>query len=236
MPRLYSSDNDSLIQNLIEQNLELVKKIAWQIFGKVSGIVEIEDLIQQGMEGLIHAAQKYTPKDGVEFNQYAYLRIRGSIIDYLRKNSNLCRTTIKKKQEFDKRFYQLQSKLGREPTKKELIDSLELTEDEYNYWETAFQANKVQSLDAVYDEFSILFASKTINPEESLEDKEIKSILQEGLKTLNQREALVTQLYYVEELNVYEIAEILEISTGRISQIKKVIIEKLRKLVNDKIA
>ena len=94
----------------------------------------------------------------------------------------------------------------------------------------------MQSLDAVYDEFSILFASKTINPEESLEDKEIKSILQEGLKTLNQREALVTQLYYVEELNVYEIAEILEISTGRISQIKKVIIEKLRKLVNDKIA
>ena len=236
MPRLYSSDNDSLIQNLIEQNLELVKKIAWQIFGKVSGIVEIEDLIQQGMEGLIHAAQKYTPKDGVEFNQYAYLRIRGSIIDYLRKNSNLCRTTIKKKQEFDKRFYQLQSKLGRKPTKKELIDSLGLTEDEYNYWETAFQANKVQSLDAVYDEFSILFASKTINPEESLEDKEIKSILHEGLKTLNQREALVTQLYYVEELNVYEIAEILEISTGRISQIKKVIIEKLRKLVNDKIA
>ena len=98
MVNYYSQESDKIIQKLIEENLDLVKKIAWQIFGKVSGSSEIEDLIQQGMEGLIHAAQKYTPKEGVDFKQYAYLRIRGSIIDFLRKNSNLCRTTIKKKQ------------------------------------------------------------------------------------------------------------------------------------------
>ena len=236
MTNYYTSEaQDTSIQKLVKDNLELVKKIAWQIFGKVSGIVEIEDLIQQGMEGLIHAAQKYTPKEGVDFKQYAYLRIRGAIIDYLRKNSNLCRTTIKKKQEFDRSFQKLQSQLNREPSKKELIEFLEITEDEFNYWETAFQANKVQSLDAVYDEFSILFASKTIDPEETLADKEIKSLLKEALKNLNQRETLVTQLYYVEELNVYEIAEVLEISTGRVSQIKKSIVEKLRKIVNEKI-
>ena len=223
------------IQKLIEDNLNLVKKVAWQIHGKVRGIVEIEDLIQQGMEGLIHAAQKYTQKDGVDFNQYAYLRVRGSIIDYLRKNSNLCRTTIKKKQEFDHSFQELQSKLNREPKVSELINELNITNEEYNYWTTAFQANKVQSIDAVYDEFSILFASNSSNPEELADDNEIKEVLKEALKELNQREALVTQLYYVEELNVYEIAEILEISTGRISQIKKSIIVKLRKIVNEKI-
>ena len=88
MNSYYSNEPKNEIKKLIENNLELVRKIAWQIFGKVNNVVEIEDLIQQGMEGLIHAAQKYTHKEGVEFPQYAYLRIRGSIIDYLRKNSN----------------------------------------------------------------------------------------------------------------------------------------------------
>lgn len=235
MVNYYSQESEKIIQKLVEENLDLVKKIAWQIFGKVSGSSEIEDLIQQGMEGLIHAAQKYTPKEGIDFKQYAYLRIRGSIIDFLRKNSNLCRTTIKKKQEFDRSFYKLQSKLGREPSKKEVVDFINITEDEFNYWETAFQANKLQSIDAVYDEFSIIFASKSLSPEDTLADKELKNILKVALKSLNQREALVTQLYYVEELNVYEIAEVLEISTGRVSQIKKSIVTKLRKMVNEKI-
>tara|TARA_B100000989_G_C19469492_1_gene439970 strand:- start:230 stop:940 length:711 start_codon:yes stop_codon:yes gene_type:complete len=232
----YSSyESTQSIQKLIENNLDLVKKIAWQIYGRVSNVSEIEDLIQQGMEGLINAAQKYTQKDGVDFKSYAYLRIRGSIIDYLRKNSNLCRTTIKKKQEFEKLQFHLQNKLGREPSKKELIDELKISEDEFSYWETAFEANKIQSIDAAYDEFSIIFASKNDNPEEELNNKQFKEIIKLALKELNQREALVTQLYYVEELNVYEIAEVLEISTGRVSQIKKTIIHKLRKILNEKV-
>ena len=99
--------------------------------------------------------------------------------------------------------------------------SLNITDDEYNYWTTAFEANKIQSLDSVYDDFSILFASPENSPEQSLDDKQVKQSLKKALKQLNQREALVVQLYYVEEMNVYEIAEVLEISTGRISQIKK---------------
>ena len=102
MANYYSEKSSVNINELIENNLDLVKKIAWQIHGRVQNIVEIEDLIQQGMEGLVFAAQKYSPKEGVNFQQYAQLRVRGSIIDFLRKNSNLCRTTIKKKQEFEK--------------------------------------------------------------------------------------------------------------------------------------
>ena len=85
MTNYYSEKSQLTINEIIEDNLELVKKIAWQIFGRVQKVVEIEDLIQQGMEGLVAAAQKYSPKDGVTFQQYAQLRIRGSIIDYLRK-------------------------------------------------------------------------------------------------------------------------------------------------------
>jgi RNA polymerase sigma factor for flagellar operon FliA len=228
MTNYYSEKSQLKINEIIEDNLELVKKIAWQIFGRVQKVVEIEDLIQQGMEGLVAAAQKYSPKDGVTFQQYAQLRIRGSIIDYLRKNSNLCRTTIKKKQEFEKIKFELQKSIGREPSKDELIKKLGLTDDEFSYWETAFEANNIQSLDQAYDEFSILYASHLNDPETTLQDKELKNQIRKALGILNQREAMVAQLYYVEELNIYEISEVLEISTGRISQIKKSIIEKLR--------
>ncbi len=228
MANYYTEKSKISINELIENNLDLVKKIAWQIFGRVHRVVEVEDLIQQGMEGLVSAAQKYSPKDGVNFQQYAQLRIRGSIIDFLRKNSNLCRTTIRKKQEFERSKLELQKILGREPTKDELVKDLDLTFDEFNYWEKAFEANNLQSLDQAYDEYSILYASSKKDPEMELQEKELKNQIKNALKVLNQREATVAQLYYVEELNIYEISEILEISTGRISQIKKAIIEKLR--------
>ena len=228
MANYYIDKSKISINQLIENNLELVKKIAWQIFGRVQKVVEVEDLIQQGMEGLVSAAQKYSPKEGVNFQQYAQLRIRGSIIDFLRKNSNLCRTTIKKKQEFEKCKVSLQKELSREPSKYELIEKLGITDDEYNYWEKAFEANTLQSLDQAYDEYSVIYATSSNDPEMSLQDKQLKDQIKKALSVLNQREAMVAQLYYVEELNIYEISEILEISTGRISHIKKVIIEKLR--------
>ena len=232
MNNYYLDKSQTSINDLIQGNLNLVKKIAWQLHGRVQNIVEVEDLIQQGMEGLVHAAQKYSPKEGVNFSQYAQLRIRGSIIDFLRKNSNLCRTTIKKKQEFERSKLDLEKKLNRQATEQELIDFLAISDDEFNYWKKAFEANVVQSLDTAYNEYSILFASKDDNPESSLQNKELKNQIKEALGVLNQREALVAQLYYVEELNVYEIAEVLEISTGRISQIKKSIIGKLRNEIN----
>ncbi len=232
MNKYYLEKSHSSINDLIQENLNLVKKIAWQLHGRVQNIVEIEDLIQQGMEGLVHAAQKYSPREGVNFAQYAQLRIRGSIIDYLRKNSNLCRTTIKKKQEFDKIKSELEKKFNREATEKEIVEFMGISEEEFSYWKQAFEANIVQSLDSAYNEFSILFASNDENPESSLENKQLKNQIKEALAILNQREAMVAQLYYVEELNIYEIAEVLEISTGRISQIKKSIIQKLRDEIN----
>ena len=232
MNNYYLDKSQTSINDLIQGNLDLVKKIAWQLHGRVQNIVEVEDLIQQGMEGLVNAAQKYSPKEGVNFSQYAQLRIRGSIIDFLRKNSNLCRTTIKKKQEYQRSKLDLEKKLNRQATEQELIDFIGISDDEFNYWKKAFEANVVQSLDTAYNEYSILFASKDDNPESSLQNKELKNQIKEALGVLNQREALVAQLYYVEELNVYEIAEVLEISTGRISQIKKSIIGKLRNEIN----
>ena len=85
------------VEDLIKSNYKLVKKIAWHLHGRVQSIIDIEDLIQIGMIGLISAAQNYTPVKDASFSSYASLRIRGEIVDYLRKNSTLCRSTIKMK-------------------------------------------------------------------------------------------------------------------------------------------
>ena len=102
---------------------------------------------------------------------------------------------------------------------------------EYREWERAFQANTVESLDGAYDQYSIWFASDDQSPEDMLNDKDLKELLKVSLQQLSGNEALVIQLYYVEELNVYEIAEVLEVTTGRVSQIKKSAISNLRTLL-----
>ena len=225
------SESPKDINILIENNMGLVRKIAWHMHGRVKSAVEIEDLIQIGMYGLVTAAQNYVVKEGVSFASYAGIRIRGEIVDHLRRNSNLCRTTIQMQQKYNASFEKLSRQLQREPKNSEIAKDMGLETSELDNWEQAFAANTHQSLDSVYDEFSIWFASNDQSPEDELSDTELRENLVEALKTLPEREAMLVQLYYVEELNVYEIAEVLEITTGRVSQIKKSAISRLREFI-----
>ena len=224
----YQSINSENKETLIKSCLNLVKKIAWHYHGRVKNIIEIDDLIQIGMLGLVTAAENFIEKPGVTFSSYARIRIKGEIVDFLRKNSNLCRTTIVNKQKYDKSFEKLQKNLNRDPHDNELIQELDIDINELHKWKEAFAANKLENLDAVYDEFSIWFLSKENDPEEKFNELELRDALLKALKKLEKVEALVIQLYYVEELNVYEIAKILELTNGRISQIKSFAIKKLR--------
>ena len=113
----------------------------------------------------------------------------------------------------------------------EIADEMEMSEERLTEWEAAFQANTPQSIDSVYDQFSIWFASSDNNPEQEVNEVELQKLLKKALTELPEREALVIQLYYVEELNVFEIAEVLEVSTGRVSQIKKSAIVQLRQFI-----
>ena len=225
------SETSKDINILIENNMGLVRKIAWHMHGRVKSAIEIEDLIQIGMYGLVTAAQNYVVKEGVSFASYAGIRIRGEIVDHLRRNSNLCRTTIQMQQKYNASFEKLSRQLQREPKNSEIAKDMGLEASELDNWEQAFAANTHQSLDSVYDEFSIWFASNDQSPEDELSDTELRENLVEALKTLPEREAMLIQLYYVEELNVYEIAEVLEITTGRVSQIKKSAISRLREFI-----
>jgi RNA polymerase sigma factor for flagellar operon FliA len=224
----YKNVNSENKETQIKSCLSLVKKIAWHYHGRVRSLIEIDDLIQIGMLGLVTAADNFVQKPGVTFASYARIRIKGEIIDFLRKNSNLCRTTISNKQKHDKVYESLQKNLNRDPNDDELIEELDINIDELHKWKEAFAANKLENLEAVYDEFSIWFLSKENTPEEKYTELELREALLQSLKKLDKIEALIIQLYYVEELNVYEIAKILELTNGRISQIKSLAIKKLR--------
>jgi len=218
-------------EDLINKNLGLVKKIAWHLHGRVRGALEIEDLIQIGYTGLVVAANNFVQKEGVPFASYASIRIRGAIIDFFRKNSNLCRTTIQMQQKVKATEVSLRQSLSREPLPSEVAKAAGLSDAEYNEWQHAFAANMHQSLDAVYDEYSMFFVLDEDGVEKKIENDQLKKTLRSVLGKLPKKELMVIQLYYVEELNIYEIAEVLEVTTGRVSQIKKSAITKLRDLI-----
>ena len=222
------------VEGLISGHMDLVRKIAWHMHGRVGSAIEIDDLIQIGYFGLVTAAQKYSVKEGASFASYAVLRIRGAIVDHLRKSSNLCRTTIQMQQKTKLVEASLLKKLHRNPSRQEISDELGIKIDEFDEWERAFAANVHTSLDAAYDEFSMWFVSKDSSPEQKLNEADLRKSLRMSLEDLSQKEALVIQLYYVEELNVYEIAEVLDVTTGRVSQIKKSAISKLRKSMDQR--
>ena len=224
----YKNINFSEKEELIKKNILLVKKIAWHYHGRIKNIIEIDDLIQIGMLGLITAANNFTEKPGASFLSYAKIRIKGEIVDFLRKNSNLCRTTITNKQKYETAVESLRKKYNKEPSNNEVAEELAINIEELYSWKEAFAANKLEDIESVYDEFSIWSHSREDTPEENLTDIELRDALLKSLHKLEKSEALVIQLYYVEELNVFEIAKILDVSNGRVSQIKANAIKKLR--------
>jgi RNA polymerase sigma factor for flagellar operon FliA len=181
--------------------------------------------MQVGYLGLADASRRYSAREGVTFAAYAAIRVRGSIIDCLRRNSNLCRTTISMQQKVRAAERDLEIEHQRTPTPEELSEKMEMTLEELQNWQARFQASRVKSLDEVYTDHSILFQDFTPSPEEATYQSQMRGMLRKAISKLPEREARVLQLYYVAELNVYEVAAILDVTTGRISQIKRAAIE-----------
>lgn len=221
------------VEKLVREHEALVRRVAHHIYTRVRSIVELEDLLQVGLIGLIEAAQRYTRREGVSFENYAVLRVRGAIYDYLRKNSNLGRKTIATTKAVKFAEAELSKKLGRYPTRIELAEALSMTLNEFNSWEQSLNSSYHNSLQDEYDEYSMWFSTEEPSAEQLLDNGRLKEALVTALKTLPQRESLVLQLYYVENLNIYEIAAILEVTPGRVSQLKSMAFKKMQPLLKD---
>ena len=228
----YHTDNKD---ELINENLELVKRIAYYYRGRVGKIIEIEDLLQLGMVGLVEAAHNYSPQNDVPFASYAKLRIKGAIVDYLRKSSNLCRGTIRRKQDYERAKRSLEKKLNRDPSVEEVAIELQVEVAELSKWKHDFAVSQHKSIDEATEAYGDFLFSMEVSVEEKIFNGQLKQLLRENLTSLNQQQLMVLQLYYVDELNVYEIAEVLSVTTGRVSQIKSAAVKTLRNLIETQV-
>jgi RNA polymerase sigma factor for flagellar operon FliA len=222
-------EQGSDINRVVIKHQGLVRRIAFKMHSRVATFIELDDLLQSGLEGLVDAAQKYSAVEGASFESYASIRIKGSMLDLIRRSGNLNRSTVQAKQMIDGKKSELTSELGRNPTDGEVAKSLSLSMDEYYSWVRLFEANVSESLSQSYDEYSMVFAAPSIEAERLIDSKNLRGSLVTALKTLNTQQSQVLQLYYVEELNIYEIAQVLDITPGRISQIKSEAFKLLKK-------
>jgi len=189
--------------------------------------MEIEDLIQVGLIAMIEAAKKYVDQ-GHSFSTYLYVRVRGAMIDDLRSTCNLRRTSVdwhKKVRGYRERLVQ---QLGHEPNDTELAEAMNMDASEFRKNTDRAIDVHVGSLDEVYCDSSSWFTDQEDDQHEKLEKSQMATLLSANLKQLNEREQLVLNCYFVEEMQLDEIGAILDVSSVRICQIKKRALEKLQ--------
>ena len=217
---------------LIAAHGSLVRKIAWHVHSRMSSAIELEDLIQIGLVALVSASRTFEDR-GVGFVPYATTRIRGSMIDELRRSARLARAGMAQRRQLAATRDRLEQTLGRHATDSEMADALGLEPTAYHAMVANSRAAELESIDEAYTDTEIWFADMRENAQDSLEQAELQSALAKAIGNLSEREALVLQLYFTEELNLDEIGEILDVGAARICQIKKAALTKLREMLGE---
>ena len=222
-------------QQLIEDHIPLVRKIAWHVSGRAPASIEVEDLIQIGLIALIEAARRYEDQ-GHQFSTYAGTRVRGAMIDYLRSHSNMCRSAL----DFRKSLRRAQDKLmkrdGRDPSESELAREMGLEPSEFLARFDQAADVQMESMDEVYSEHSTWFASEEVAADVAMERDQLAELVQAGIGKLGEREQLVLQLFFIEELNLEEIGAVLGVTAARVCQIKKAALDSMRRKLSSQMS
>ncbi len=225
-PRQSQNDADAIIR----AHSSLVRRIAWHVHSRMSSAIEVEDLIQIGMVALIEAARTFEDR-GISFIPYASMRVRGAMIDELRRDARMCRSGMVNRRRLAQVRASLENTLGRSASDAEMAEALGLDGNAYHAMAASTQAVRQDSIDEVYSDHDIWFADMAETADTLLEKSEMRRLLAKNIAALAEREALVLQLYFIEELNLDEIGETLGVGAARICQIKKSALEKLRLLM-----
>ncbi|QHL90164.1 FliA/WhiG family RNA polymerase sigma factor [Sphingomonas changnyeongensis] len=213
---------------MIRAHMPLVRRIAWHVHGSVSNAVEVEDLIQTGLVALVEAAASFEDRGQVTFAQYLATRIRGAMIDALRRQATLTRGAMRRRRALAEAEAALAAAHGRPATEAELAERLGVTRDRLRTDYLDARPVRMEPIDGVYSDDSPWFMSDEPDPFATLEQEDLHRALTAAIATLSEREAQVIQLYYVEELNLEEIGQVLGVGAARICQIKKAAHQKLR--------
>lgn len=220
-------------EKIIIEYAGLVKIIAGRLSMYLGYNVEYDDLVGYGIFGLIDAIDKYDYCKGVKFETYASLRIRGAILDQIRKMDWIPRTLRQKQKKIDTAYQKVETQYGRTATDEEVANELEITVDELDIWQSQTKISNLVSLDEYLEQGSEVRMEASSNsqfeqPEKAMEKQELKKLLATTLDTLTEKEKKVIILYYYEELTLKEISIILEVSESRISQVHTKALQKMK--------
>lgn len=212
----------------------LVKVVAGRLSMYLGYNVEYDDLVGYGVFGLIDAIDKFEPTKAVKFETYASLRIRGAILDQIRKMDWIPRTIRQKQKKINTAVKEIEEKTGRNATDSDIAKELGISEDEYLEWQCQMKVTNVMSLNEYIEQGTDVpqdnnAPSKQFEqPEDVVEQGELKQMLAEALDLLTEKERKVIMLYYYEELTLKEISNILEVSESRISQLHTKGLQKMK--------
>ncbi|MEX1062731.1 MAG: FliA/WhiG family RNA polymerase sigma factor [Balneolaceae bacterium] len=219
-----SNPSDGLRNIIISKSIPLIRSILGKINRPDQPLTQKEDLESAGISGLMQALDTYDCEKNIQFNTYAYYRIRGNIIDYLRKIDKLPRKHRKKYGQVQEVIHRKSQELGREPVDEEIAGELDMSLESYHQLLAGVQQRNALSLDSSYMQDHRLVAdpgtdSGSAAPDRHLEDKEQMETLKKRLGQLRERDRLILTLYYYEDMTMSEIALLLELTEARISQI-----------------
>ena len=220
---------------LVRKHLPLVRRIAWHVHGSMSTLVEVEDLIQIGMVALIEAAGAFEERGAVTFEQYLATRLRGSMIDELRRQATLTRGAMKRRRAYSEAVAALSAELGRKPSDMEVAERLEVTPDKLRTEYANAEAVRFDSIDDMYSDESPWFMADEPDAFDQLADSDQREALIAAITELPEKEQLVIQLYYVEELNLEEIGQVIGVGAARICQIKASAHARLKKALTKRL-
>ncbi|MGD8559221.1 MAG: RNA polymerase sigma factor FliA [Gammaproteobacteria bacterium] len=207
---------------LVTRYAPLVKRIAYHLKARLPSTVIVDDLLQAGMVGLLEASRKYDSDQGASFETYAGIRIRGAMLDELRRNDWAPKSVHRKVRDITEAIREIENREGRDARDEEVIKSLNISKDEYYKTLQNISSHRVMSWDELgIDEDAIRtnVGDQKFGLQEELEKQNFNEKLTEAIASLPEREKMIVALYYESELNLREIGSVLNVSESRISQL-----------------
>ena len=229
-----ANHTEKLREQIIVEYVPLVKLVAGRLNMYLGYTVEYDDLVGYGIFGLIDAIDKFDYGKGIKFETYASLRIRGSILDQIRKMDWIPRSVRQKQKQMESAITKLEKEKGANIKDKDIAQELGISLEEYRNWEGLTNISNIASLDEFMEqgaESGVKEFRNTayIEPEDAVDREEIKKMLMAALELLTEKERKVVLLYYYEDLTLKEVAQVLEVSESRISQLHSKALEKMKK-------
>lgn len=217
------------VADRVRRFLPMVRRLAWHVHGSGRPGIELEDLVQAGLVALTECAQRHSGPSEDGFAAYAKMRVRGAMVDLIRRSIPLSRGATERRRQLREQEDALRGRLGREPTPAELAAALDITETELADLRSSSEPLRFENIDEAYSDSDLAFADQRPDVLSQLADAELREQVAGAITALPERLQLVIQLYFVEELNLSEIAEVLGVSIPRVHQLKAQALENLRK-------